>query len=190
MKPSIRRHGKSVKINRMKPLLFLIICFSAQILSCNNGSDKPVNNRRPDKNELADLNSYLVQKDRERIQSYIERKKLSMTEAPSGLWYLIEKEGTGKFFMENDRVVIHFDCYLLDGTQCYSSASTGPKDIVLGRSEVETGLMEGLKMLKPGGEAIFILPPFLAYGIVGDGKAIPPRSVLVYEVKAEIADRK
>jgi FKBP-type peptidyl-prolyl cis-trans isomerase len=44
--------------------------------------------------------------------------------------------------------------------------------------------MEGIKMLKPGGDAVFILPPFLAYGIVGDGKAIPPRSILVYELKA------
>jgi FKBP-type peptidyl-prolyl cis-trans isomerase len=45
-------------------------------------------------------------------------------------------------------------------------------------------------MLKYGGEAKFILPPFLAFGIVGDGKAIPPRSVLVYDVKAEMTNKK
>jgi FKBP-type peptidyl-prolyl cis-trans isomerase FkpA len=167
-----------------------MILFSAQILSCNNGSEKPVNIKKPGKDELADLNSYLVQKDRERIQSYIVRKNLAMKEAPSGLWYLIEKEGTGKFFAENDRIVFEYECYLLDGTMCYSSKTMGPREVLLGKSEIEAGLQEGLKMLKYGGEAKFILPPFLAFGIVGDGKAIPPRSVLVYDVKAEMTNKK
>lgn len=167
-----------------------MILFLAQILSCNSGNDKTVNARKPGKNELADLNSYLVQKDRDRIQSYIERKNLSMKETSSGLWYLIENEGSGKFFEENDRVVFDYECSLLDGTMCYSSKTTGPREVHLGKSEIETGLMEGLKMIKPGGEAIFILPPFMAYGIVGDGKSIPPRSVLVYEIKARIANNK
>jgi FKBP-type peptidyl-prolyl cis-trans isomerase FkpA len=167
-----------------------MIIFSAQILSCNNGNEKTVNTRKPGKNELADLNSYLVQKDRDRIQSFIERKNLSMKETSSGLWYLIENEGKGEFFAENDRVVFEYECYLLDGTVCYSSKLKGPREVRLGKSEIETGLIEGLKMLKPGGEAIFILPPFMAYGIVGDGKAVPPRSVLVYEIKAGIANNK
>ena len=36
-------------------------------------------NSKPGKNEMADLNRYLVQKDRERIKNYIERKNLKMT---------------------------------------------------------------------------------------------------------------
>ena len=31
-------------------------------------------------------------------------------------------------------------------------------------------------------EAIFIIPPFLAYGLIGDRKMIPSRAVLVYYV--------
>jgi len=167
-----------------------MIIFSAQILSCNNVNDKTVNPGRPGKNELADLNSYLVQKDKERIQNYIERKNLAMKETTSGLWYNIKNEGRGDYFAENDRVVFEYECYLLDGTVCYSSKIKGPREVHLGKSEIETGLFEGIRMLKPGGEAIFIMPPFLAYGIVGDGKAIPPRSVLVYEIKTIIEDNK
>jgi FKBP-type peptidyl-prolyl cis-trans isomerase FkpA len=174
----------------MRPRFLLLILFSAQILSCNNSNEKTVNTRKPGKNELADLNSYLVQKDRDRIQSYIERKNLLMKETPSGLWYLIENEGKGEFFAENDKVVFEYKCSLLDGTICYSSKLKGPREVHLGKSEIETGLIEGIKMLKPGGEAIFILPPFMAYGIVGDGKAIPPRSVIVYEIKAVTAKNK
>jgi FKBP-type peptidyl-prolyl cis-trans isomerase len=37
-------------------------------------------------------------------------------------------------------------------------------------------------MLKQGAEATFILPPFLAFGLIGDGKKIPSRAVIVYNV--------
>ena len=33
---------------------------------------------------MADLNRYMVRKDRERIQNYIERKNLKMTETSTG----------------------------------------------------------------------------------------------------------
>ena len=76
-----------------------------------------------------------------------------------------------------------YKCSLLDGTLCYSSEELGAREVILGRGEIEAGLNEGLRMLRPGGEAVFILPPFLAFGLIGDDKAIPPRSTLVYEVK-------
>ena len=131
---------------------------------------------------MAELNRYLVQKDRERIQNYIERKNLKMTESPTGLWYRIVREGEGGNFTDNEKVVFAYECSLLDGTKCYSSETLGPKEIILGRSNLEPGLNEGLRMLNSGAEAIFILPPFLAYGLPGDGKMIPSRAVIVYNV--------
>lgn len=131
---------------------------------------------------MVNLNRYLVQKDREKIQNYIERKNLKMTESPTGLWYQIIKEGSGKNFTENKKVVFEYECFLLDGTRCYSSKELGSREVTLGKSEMEAGLNEGLRMLKPGAEAIFIIPPFLAYGLVGDRKKIPPRAIIVYSV--------
>jgi FKBP-type peptidyl-prolyl cis-trans isomerase FkpA len=160
----------------------LIVFLVASLVSCKDKPGTTINNSRPGKNEMADLNKYLVQKDRERIKNYIERKSLRMNESPTGLWYEIIKEGNGKPFSNNDKVVMDYECSLLDGTKCYSSKDLGPKDVVLGRSEMEPGLNEGLRLLKPGAEAIFIIPPFLAYGLIGDRKMIPPRAVIVYNV--------
>jgi FKBP-type peptidyl-prolyl cis-trans isomerase len=150
--------------------------------SCRNNSEKPVVGNKPGMDEMAELNRYFVQKDRERIQNYAERKGLKMIESPSGLWYQIVKQGDGTGYSDNDKIVFEYECSLLDGTKCYSSQTLGPKVIVLGRSNMEPGLNEGLRMLKPGGEAIFILPPFLAFGLPGDGKMIPSRAVIVYNV--------
>ena len=160
--------------------LVLLISLS---VSCKNDTDKRRNLSGPDKTEMADLNRYFVQKDRERIQNYIERKNLKMNETPTGLWYQVTNLGEGDFFKEKDKVIMNFVCSLLDGTICYSSDELGPKEIILGRSEMEAGLNEGIRLLKPGSEAVFIIPPYLAYGLIGDRKKIPSRAILVYKIE-------
>jgi FKBP-type peptidyl-prolyl cis-trans isomerase len=105
-----------------------------------------------------------------------------MSESPTGLWYQIIRQGSGKSFSENDKVIMEYECSLLDGTKCYSSKDLGPKEVTLGRSEMEPGLNEGLRLLNPGAEAVFIIPPYLGYGLIGDRKMIPPRAVIVYNV--------
>jgi len=171
-----------IRDNPMGKKYIVLFFFLSVIISCNTKPEKFVISGGPGKKEMADLNRYLVQKDRERIENYIQRKNLVMNESPTGLWYLIKKEGFGDLFTDNDRVIMEYDCSLLDGTKCYSSEDLGPKEIILGRSEIEPGLNEGLRMLKPGAEAVFIIPPFLAFGLVGDGKKIPSRAVIVYNV--------
>ncbi|HOU01054.1 MAG TPA: FKBP-type peptidyl-prolyl cis-trans isomerase [Bacteroidales bacterium] len=164
-------------------IIFLILAVSLTAFSCRSESGNVYQGKLPGKKELADMNRYLVQKDRERIESYIDRRDLPMKESPSGLWYYIEVAGEGSDFTDNDRIIMEYDCFLIDGTLCYSSTELGPRELILGRSEMEPGLNQALRMLKPGGKGTFILPPFLAFGLKGDGKKIPPRSTLVYEIR-------
>jgi FKBP-type peptidyl-prolyl cis-trans isomerase FkpA len=152
------------------------------LASCRNDSEQRITGSKPGRDDMTELNKYFVQKDRERIQNYTERKNLNMIESPSGLWYQILKPGEGSFFTDADKVLMNYECSLLDGTLCYSSATMGPKELILGRSEMEPGMNEGLRLLKPGAEAIFIFPPYLGYGLIGDGKKIPSRSIIVYNV--------
>lgn len=157
--------------------LFLLIFSSCN----NNGGDMSVR-QRPGRNEIEGMNRYMVQKDRERILNYTERKGLKMNETPTGLWFQISREGEGETLKEGSNISMEYECSLLDGTLCYSSQSSGPKQITLGRTPIEPGLNEGLRLLKFGSEAYFILPPYMAFGLPGDGKMIPPRSILVYKV--------
>jgi FKBP-type peptidyl-prolyl cis-trans isomerase FkpA len=166
----------------MRSGIIAVAIFYMIIQSCNTFHGKSSDHKVPGKSEMADLNRYLLKKDRERIESYIERKNLKMKESPSGLWYLISSEGAGKYLADKDRVDMNYECTLLDGTPCYSSAELGPKVIILGSTSLESGLDQGLRMLKPGGEALFILPPYMAYGLPGDGKKIPSRAIIVYRV--------
>ena len=168
-------------IRQVRPVAGLI-CLSCMFICCNNRSEGTDRKTKPGSDEMEELNRYFIQKDKERILNYIERKNLSMKESPTGLWYQIIKEGEGNKFKDSDKIIMEYECSLLDGTLCYSSDNLGPKEILLGRTQLESGMNEGLRMLKPGAEAVFILPPFLAYGLLGDGKKIPSKSVVVYYV--------
>lgn len=167
----------------MQSRILLIVLILMSFISCGRNNTDISTVSPPGKGEMEELNRYMIQKDRERIISFIERKGLSMTESPTGLWFQVISEGQGKTLNENMMISMEYACSLLDGTLCYSSEQTGPKEVLLGRTGIEPGLYEGLKMLRNGAEAYFILPPFLAHGLPGDGDRIPPRSVIVYKVK-------
>ncbi len=110
------------------------------MLSCREQQGISGSTPGPGKNEMADLNKYLVQKDRERIKNYIERKNLKMNESPTGLWYQIIKEGRREQFTDNDKIVMDYECSLLDGTKCYSSRDTwSQRRLFLGKTEIEAG---------------------------------------------------
>lgn len=161
----------------------LIVVLTLCLLSCGGTGEQQTLTERPGKREMAELNTYMVEKDRERIINYAERKGLELNETSTGLWYQIIDEGTGAFLKDNDPVSFEYECSLLDGTPAYSSDESGPRAIVMGKSQIEAGLNEGLRLLKPGGEAVFVIPPYLAHGLLGDRNKIPPRSVVVYHIK-------
>lgn len=151
--------------------------------ACGGGAGDQKRQLNPDKSTLEDVNRYLIQKDRERIENYIERKQLRMEMSPTGLWFQVINEGAGNNISGNDIVTFEYRCDLLDGTEIYSSDESGPKRVRIGQTDIERGLDEGLRKLRSGGEAKFIIPSYLAHGLIGDGNRIPSRAILVYDVK-------
>ncbi len=169
----------------MKYDLIVVVVVLISIMSCRGGDNEGDNIilHIPDDDEMEQINRYMVQKDRERIESYIERKGVNMTLSPHGFWYHIADSGSGDRFGFGDTIVIEYTTTLLDGTVCYSSDESGPRTITVGKSDIESGLDQALRMLKPGAGAKIILPYFLAHGLLGDGNRIPGRSVVVYEIE-------
>ena len=172
-----------MKVNYYNYLVLLLL-FTVLLFSCRNNirdqDKKPVT---IDEETLISTNKYIIQKEVERIGNYVERRGWDMDTTKSGLWYKIIKRGTGPDAVEGKIVTIEYEISLLDGTICYSSEQTGLKQFAIGSGGVESGLEEGILLLNEGAEAIFILPPYLAYGIPGDQKKIPPNTSLVYNLK-------
>lgn len=160
-------------------LMFLLIFFSCK----SDGTRKENKPVKPDKESLEQINKLLIEKDSERIKSYVNRRGWDMKESESGLWYMIYKNGKGNFIKKGDFITFNYEVRLLDGTICYSSEENGAKSFVVGKGGVEAGLEEGVLMLQPGSKARFILPPHLAYGLIGDEKRIPARAIIIYDME-------
>ena len=70
---------------------------------------------------------------------------------------------------------------MLDGSLCYSSDSLGPSTFRVDRAI--SGLEEGMLKLRVGDKARFIMPPYLAHGLIGDENRIPSRAIIIYDVE-------
>jgi FKBP-type peptidyl-prolyl cis-trans isomerase FkpA len=164
---------------------FLIGVIALSFASC--GEEKPAPKKQLTKEQMNDLsvqmNSWDSDRQRDEIEQYIRRRGWKMNLTASGIYWMTLAEGKGDSARVGQTASVSYDIYLLDGTECYSSDSAGPRDVHIGEDYVESGLHEALQMMKSGEKKRFILPSHLAHGLTGDQEKIPPRSSVVYEVE-------
>mgnify|MGYP003090362311 FL=1 len=109
-------------------------------------------------------------------------KKEGVVTLPSGLQYLVIKEGNGKRPKATDKVKCHYEGMLVDGTLFDSSVQRGePATFPL--NQVIAGLTEGLQLMTEGSKYRFFIPYTLGYGERGAGASIPPFAALVFDVE-------
>ncbi len=121
-------------------------------------------------------------KDREIILKYIADNNLNATEGPEGLFYVIERVGTGNNPNINSYVTVDYEGFLVNGQKFDSSLDRGqPSSFTLGA--VIRGWQLGVPFIKSGGKGKLIIPSTLGYGpdAAGNG-AIPPNSVLIFNI--------
>lgn len=109
-------------------------------------------------------------------------KKEGVVTLPSGLQYLVIKEGNGKRPKATDKVKCHYEGMLVDGTLFDSSVQRGePATFPL--NQVIAGWTEGLQLMTEGSKYRFFIPYTLGYGERGAGASIPPFAALVFDVE-------
>jgi FKBP-type peptidyl-prolyl cis-trans isomerase len=169
------------------PALILIV--TTMVSSC-----RPPLQEHAEKHEttvqrsLIATNQYMRERHRDHMKAFSLRAGWDMTETSTGLWFEILEKGTGPAVEKDKLVVYTYETRLLNGTVCYAAGTENPVKIISGKGNIGAGLEEGLRYMREGGKARFLIPPHLAHGNFGDGQCIPGSSVLL--ITAEVLEVK
>lgn len=102
----------------------------------------------------------------------------------SGLVYVINKEGNGEKAAKGDQVSTHYNGTFLNGVKFDSSYDRNqPLDFTHNVGQMIAGYDEAVSLLSKGGNGLFVIPYYKAYGAAGRPGAIPPYSDLVFQIE-------
>ena len=146
---------------------------------CQNKPDTRSTAAPRTEDELIRINRTMITQDREQINGYLKKTNRQFTETNTGLWYSVLENGSGPAVKTGDNVSFDFECTLLNGEPCYSGTQT----IRVGYTDAGSGVTEGLQLMQEGSDFLFIVPPYLAFGLTGDGGKIPGRAILLYRIR-------
>lgn len=107
------------------------------------------------------------------------KEKENVQVTPSGLQYLVLKEGDGEPLLDNTSIKV--DYRMSAGTDYDNKIDEG-KDITFDINGLIPGVTEGIKLMNVGSKYRLYIHPELGYGEYGNGK-IEPNSLLIFDVK-------
>lgn len=112
-----------------------------------------------------------------KIQAYIKANNIEAVKDASGLYYQIQRVGTGVAPTTKSTVTVAYTGNILNGAQFDSSTSFSAS---LSGNLIQ-GWKIGIPFCKQGGRILLIIPSALGYGNTAQG-SIPKNSVLVFTI--------
>ena len=119
-----------------------------------------------------------TQANEQEILDYISTNNLVAQKSDSGLYYIINEEGTGEQPNFNSNVTVTYKGYFTNGTvfdQNTQGYETNLRNVI-------KGWTEGITYFKEGGNGVLLVPSHLAYG-PDNYSTIPGGSVLIFDVE-------
>lgn len=111
------------------------------------------------------------------------KSKEGVQTTASGLQYSVKKEGTGAAIAKGDLASVQYEGRLTNGEVFDSNKGGRDFDVPVVDNTVIKGWIEGLQLMKQGGEYTLYIPADLAYGNASPSPKIPAGSVLVFDIK-------
>ena len=137
-------------------------------------------------------------KDTVEIDQYLTSKGINAETTPSGLRYVITKNGNGSNVNSGQTAKIQYTGYLLNGTYFDTSIKSiaqekgvydprrepyEPIEVTVDETNVIAGWHEAIKLLNKGAKATFYIPSPLAYGAQRRSEVIGENTILVFDLE-------
>lgn len=122
------------------------------------------------------------------LKDYFAANKVTAQKTASGLYYEIKKKGKGPLPKQGQMVTVNYTGKTIDGNVFDSNLDTNfhhaePFKFDVGKGRVIKGWDEGVALLNKGTKATLYLPSRLAYGSQGQGRKIPPNTILIFDIE-------
>jgi FKBP-type peptidyl-prolyl cis-trans isomerase FkpA len=101
----------------------------------------------------------------------------------SGLRYIPIRTTEGELAKAGQDAKVQYKISLLDGTECYKTAKDELDIFRIDKSDIETGIQEGIKKMHVGERSKLIIPSHLAHGLIGDMDKIPPLTPIIVDIE-------
>mgnify|MGYP002279014474 CR=1 FL=1 len=163
-------------------MLFL----AALLPSCKGGGKQqqlPFKTKKEYEQTMIESHKLFLQKEKEKIKTYIDSSNYQFTQSGSGLYYAIYEKGGNDTLEGGENALIAYTLSIMNGDTISQTKEGKYFEFTVDFDQVESGLHEGIKLMAVGDRARFILPAHLAHGITGDQMKIPSQATLVYDVK-------
>jgi FKBP-type peptidyl-prolyl cis-trans isomerase len=122
-----------------------------------------------------------AKRDLAQINAAITARAFDTTGIVGGVYYQILQEGTGDYVRATDTVTVQYKGTLLNDGSIFDQTKEKPARFPLQR--LIKGWQIGLAKCRVGGKIKIIIPSGIAYGMRTRSKAIPPNSVLVFDIE-------
>lgn len=135
-----------------------------------------------------------VGKDEALLQEYFTKNNLKPEKTPSGMYYIIEKQGAGAKAQNGQMVTVNYTGRTLDGTIFDSNTDAAfhhaePFKFLLGAGQVIRGWDEGVALMNKGSKGKLFIPSGMAYGPSSPNPKIPANAVLTFDIEVtDISD--
>ncbi len=136
------------------------------------------------KNALAEKAKQAEAEAAKEFDSWVIKNYPTAQKTESGLYYVVEQEGTGEQAVAGSTVAVHYSGKLTNGNEFDNSYRRGqPIEFKIGIGQVIPGWDEGISLMKVGSKYKLIIPSELGYGKRGAGGVIPPNANLVFDTE-------
>jgi FKBP-type peptidyl-prolyl cis-trans isomerase len=164
--------------------VFFILIFSFSFFSCSLDEELKEKEINWSKDQSSEMNKNFALEEELDIKMYLaNRISWKTTKTGSGLRYFIYKNGIGEKAVSGLFAEVKYKINLLDGTLCYETKVDEKETFEIDKSDIESGVQEGIKKMRIGDKAKLIVPSHLAHGLLGDNDKIPPLTVLVIDIE-------
>ncbi len=162
-----------------KEFLFCLLIFC----SCTEEEQQP----KPiewNMKKSTEMNKELAVEESINIDLYFaQHENWEVKQTGTGLRYVILKKTEGVIPQAGMDAKTQYKISLLDGTEVYKTAPDEVDIFRVDKSDMESGIHEGIKLMRVGEKAKLVFPSHLAHGLVGDLQKIPPLSPLVVDIE-------